>query len=325
MEEQATQETSVETSAQETSQDSPHEASLDPGMQTYESTDQGQAEAQAQAEAPTYNPNYKFKVMDQEVEVDEFLRGAITSPEHEQRIRELYEKAYGLDHVKPKYERIKQEHGQLTDTWKKVEGNMQVLSSYLKEGDLGSFFGTMGLTDEQVMKYAVDRLSYYELPPEKRQELDMQQRKNKQYVELMRENESLKTARLDFERTQLETSLNSVLNHPQVTNLRNQIDARAGRPGVFRDLVIAHAKELYSIHGKDPSPEEAVASYLRLHGFSPADGHSATPQAAQAAPLATGARQNTIPKFKSSGVSPVKQRPSSTDDLREKYKQLTSR
>jgi hypothetical protein len=167
------------------------------------------------------------------------------------------------------------------------------------------------------MEYSINRLSYYELPPEKRAALDQQQQKNQRYVELMNENQSLKTAREQFELQQLDNSLQQALNVPNVASVGRQIDERAGQPGLFRSLVIAHAKELHTLTGRDPSAEEAVASYLKLHGFG--QGQSQGPaqqQAAQAAQAHGGVKPATLPNLKGSGTSPVRSTVRSIEDLK---------
>ena len=54
------------------------------------STEQVSSEVAAAASEPAYAPNYKFKVKDKELEFDDFVRGAVTSKEHEAKLRDLY-------------------------------------------------------------------------------------------------------------------------------------------------------------------------------------------------------------------------------------------
>jgi hypothetical protein len=66
---------------------------------------------------PVYTPNTKFKVMDKEHEFDAWLAPHIKDAETEKKAKELYEKAYGLDYVKPKYEASQKELEQYKTTY----------------------------------------------------------------------------------------------------------------------------------------------------------------------------------------------------------------
>jgi hypothetical protein len=269
------------------------------------------------AETPQYTPNYSFKVMDKNLEFDEFLRASITSEDHEKKLRELYEKSYGLDYVKPKYEKIKEEYQNLNNTWQKVVSDMNKLGGHLKQGDYGSVFSSLGLTDEQVMQYAVERLSYYELPPEKRQAMDEQSRRNRQLVEAMQENAKLKQDYASFEGQKLMESVQATVQKLGASTAIQAINERAGYDGAFYDLLKNHALGMFERTKRDPSPEEAISSFLKLYGLE--SGQSQSPSQVgqvQAAQQATGARPATIPVLKGAGVSPVKPTVRSIDDLK---------
>lgn len=60
----------------------------------------GVVSAQKPGETPAFSPNFKLKVMEQEREIPELLRPLIKDAESEKAVRELVEKAYGLEYVK---------------------------------------------------------------------------------------------------------------------------------------------------------------------------------------------------------------------------------
>src|SRR5688500_3044500 len=64
-------------------------------------------EGEPPKEVPQYTPNYKFKVMDEEKEFDDFLKGAIKTKEDEEKLRDIVTKAYGLDAHKKTHETLK--------------------------------------------------------------------------------------------------------------------------------------------------------------------------------------------------------------------------
>jgi hypothetical protein len=272
---------------------------------------------EAAATEAAYSPNYKFKVMDEEKEMDEWLRGVIKDPDTEKKARELYEKAYGLDHVKPKYETLKKEYDGLTNQWGSVSGELKKVGAFLQNKDFGSFFETFKLTDEDIFKYALDKLEYYQLDPAKKEQVDMQSQRSRQMYDLQQENERLKAMHEQAEVGGLETSLNQAVAAPHVVSIASNFDANAGQAGAFRQAVIAHARAQFHVLGRDLEPQEAVESFLKTFGLSQ--------QASQSAPVAQAgientnsaqARPKTIPTVKGGSSSPVKQQVKTLDDLR---------
>lgn len=264
-----------------------------------------------------YTPNLKYKVMDQEHSFDPWLADVIKDEEREKRIRELYEKSTGLDYVKPKYEKLKEDHQKLNGTWQQVVSDMGKLGGFLQNKDYGSAFQSLGLTDQQIMQYAVERLNYYELPPEQRQKMDEQSRRNQQLVAVMQENESFKRAQADFEGQQLVNEVQGALQKLGVSDAVNAIDERAGYTGAFYEHLKNHALRMFERTQRDPSPEEAISSFLRLYGIEAGQRQSPSQVGgARDAQQAPGTRPNTIPSLKGSGVSPVKPVVSSIEDLK---------
>lgn len=280
------------------------------------------AAAQVGAEEAQYTPNFKFKVMDEEKEIDEFLRGAIKDADTEKKVRELYEKAYGLDHVKPKYESLKGQYEEVNGKFSTVAGDLQKLGIMLKNKDFGSFFNSFQLSDEDILQYALDRLNYYELPPEKRAAMDQQMSRNAEYAKLMQENQTFKQQMEQQQLSSMKQELDNNLNAPHVSPIVQSFDARVGKPGAFMEAVVNYARAEYARLGKDLTPAEAVQSFISTFGLS-GQAASQQPVAVQAGTESSGSAQRpaTLPKMPASGSSPVKQKVKSLDDLRKLQEQ----
>src|SRR5690606_24340502 len=61
-----------------------------------------------------WKPSFKFKVKDKELEFDDFVKPIIKTKDLEQKFKDLYEKAHGLDEVKTSREAFKQQ----VEEWK---------------------------------------------------------------------------------------------------------------------------------------------------------------------------------------------------------------
>lgn len=288
-----------------------------------ETTSAPEASAAPSGEATesVYTPNLTFKVMDEEKQFDDFIQTVIKDQETEKRVRELYEKAHGLDYVKPKYESIKGQYEGLNKKWGEVEGSLKQLGTYLENKDFGSFFNSFNLTDEDIFKYALERLEYFNLPPEKRQAMDMQMSRNQQLAQLQLENERLKMSQEQAQIGGMAQQLNDTLSAPHVTTIASRFDAQAGQQGAFRNAVIAHAQTQSHLAGRDLGVQEAVESFIKTFGLAAMTSQSsveatagtATPQAAQ--------RPQTLPKVNGASSTPVKKQVKSMEDLRKLQEQ----
>lgn len=280
------------------------------GGSTSES-DEGNVDAAGTTPPPEYVPNYKFKVHDSEYEFDKDFQPFINNIDLEKKMREVYEKAYGLDVVKPKYEKVKNDYQTLNKNWETVSTDLQKLGMFLHNKDYGNFFKTFNLTDQDVMAYALDRLQFYDLPPEKRDQIQKQQKNNEDLIRLTQENARLKDFQQQQELGQLQQQLENVLYSADVNPILSQFDARAGKAGAFREAVIHHANIVFSSTGKDMSPQEAVHSYIQFMG-----AYGQQPQQVSTNPAAPKPRAATLPQMQGSNASHVKTKIKSLEDLK---------
>ena len=264
--------------------------------------------------APAYEPNFKLKVMDQEHEIPEQFRSIIKDADSEKMAREIFEKAYGLDHVKPKYESLKTQYEALNKEYEPIKNDLSILSQLLEKQDLGSFFKAFGLTDEAVVKHAMEVLEYHQLPPEKKQAWEQQQAQNLKYYQTEQELTRMKSQQQQTELSNTYNELKQSVTQPHIQGIAESFNTRAGQPDAFEKAVIAHAQNVFAMSKNDLSVPQAIESFVRTFGLAPASQQGTSP-----VPPASGNpadRKATLPKSGSGTVSPVKPKVTSIADLR---------
>ena len=275
---------------------------------------------ETQSQAPVYTPNYKFKVttadeQKQEKEFDEFIRGVIKDQETEKKVRELYEKANGLDFYKANSENKLKKLSEFETQYKTLDSQVSEILDYKDKGDLDTFFKSVNLSEEAVAKWMLEKINRLNLPPE-------QQQIYNQYEETRRRNQILEKQFQELNGTsqaqavQARTlELESGLQRPEVSSFAQSFDAAARRPGAFKDAVRERGIYEWKVNNKDLSAQEAIQAVMsQFQGF-------VSPQAA--------AQQNNsenvikeplpvIPQVKGRSISPTGKQVRSIADLKKR-------
>jgi murein DD-endopeptidase MepM/ murein hydrolase activator NlpD len=280
------------------------------------------SQSQQAVDAPAWTPDYKFKVMDEEKEVDELLRPAITDQEKQAKIKELYEKAYGLDHVKAKREQLEKEYNDYKGQTAPVLDNLKQVGAYLKNKDFGSFFNTFKLTDEDILQYAIKRLEYLEADPAKRQLIEAQEQEKTRLAQTSLENEQLREWKKQQETNAFVNEFQATLSKPDYSSISQQFDARAGTQGAFRNAVIMHGQTLSRQAGRTIPVEEVVQNLVQTYGLSQMASQPSPAQTAATGSSDSSQRKDTLPKIKSTGSSPVASKVKSISDLKKLQQQV---
>jgi hypothetical protein len=280
------------------------------------STTTEQEIASTEAQIQAFQPDFKFKVMDEEKEFDEFLRPVIKDADTQKKIKELYEKAYGLDYVKPKYEGTKKELEAIKPQFQAISNDLKLVGQHLKNQDLGSFFKTFNLTDEQVLEYAVKRLEYLEAPPEKRQQIDKELQFKGQHASISLENEQLKAYKEQQEATVFHNEFKTALSTPEVQSIVQSFDTRAGKQGAFAQAIIQHGMTQSRLAGQDLPVQAVVQSFIQTFGLTPQPSQAASMSQVPTSSGEPAQRKETLPRVQGTGVSPVAQKVKSLDDLK---------
>jgi hypothetical protein len=289
-----------------------------------------QAGEPSAAPASAFVPNYKFKVMDKEHEIDEFIRPAIKSAEHEKKLKEIYEKAFGLDEVKAGRDKVRQEYQTyktqtepMVNTIREAANLYQSAIQAAKSGNnrkavfqMEEAFKHLGIDDGVLKNYVFQKLQVDELDPQQKayynqhRELELQNAQmQKQMQEYQKHAESLAVQT----RT---TELNTVFNQPEISQIVQAFDSRNGQ-GAFQQEVILRGQQIYNLSGRDASAAEVVSDIIKKYGLSPQTVNSEQAQSGAVAPQ----ELPVIPAVRQASTSTVGKTISSVQDLMSLRKQ----
>lgn len=290
-------------------------------------TDTTQVAAEGGSEIPPvvtpYAPSFKYKVYDQEKEFHKAFHPIIKDMETEKLVRELYEKADGLDTVKPRFQKVRDEYNTLKEEYGGMQKQIEHLGTMIRKGDLDSFFDAIDLNTNKVFKWVLDKLNYQNLPPEQKAALDQQKMAQQQATQYQEQNEMLQKNYQQALAQARTFELDTALLSPEVKPIADVYDARLGQPGAFRAEVVKAGILAHQATGTDIPVSEAVSQVLgtvsRLGLQQTGMGTEATVatnpgvQQTQAAP----AKPPVIPNVSGKGNSPAKRVVKSIADLRQ--------
>lgn len=264
-----------------------------------------------------YTPNFKFKSYDKEAEFDEFLRPVVKDKDTEEKLRDLYTKAFGLEPMKQKYNKLQEEHVPLKQRFENLYGNVNRLGKFLEGGDFDNFFQGLNVPEEKVFQWALRRAQMHEMSPEQRQayeELTARRRNetllSEQFRSTQAQLEELKSQQRFFE-------LDQTLSRPEISQIAQAFESKLG-PGSFKNEVIARARQAFKDSGKDLSPMEAVN--MVIEHYKPFLAAQAS--ANVGAVTKSQSQAPVIPNVTGRSTSPAAKQVKSLDDIRKLAKDL---
>jgi len=274
---------------------------------------------------PEYSPNFKYRYAVEgakqvEKEIEDLYKPLIKDAETEKAVRELHEKAYGLDFVKQDRDSLKGQYEDVYGKFQEQTRSLQTVGAYIKHKDYNSAFEVLGIPKEDVLNYALNLVQYNKMDPQQRQAYDQQNEERSRYAALELQNQELTQNFQNFAVQQREMEVNNLLMREDIAQVVDSFDQRNGVAGAFRNEVIKRG-QYYAQQGQDVPVNQVVTELLSLVGPPPA----MQPQAA-ATPVTQAAQQQkpVIPNIAGKGTSPVKKIPRSTDDLRKLSQQMTA-
>lgn len=273
-----------------------------------EPTDEG---GEAQAATPEeYTPDFNYKVYDEQREIPDYLRPLITNKETEEQIRSLMCKADGLDPLKEKYGKARDERDDLRNQFSQVERNMRELDHFKKK-DLGQFFKLAEISDDAVINYVRGVLNRADDPDEAeayrrhqdqiRDSFQADQRSQ----DLAAENQRLRFA-------QHERDMDIMMNSEAVSPFVQRFDQMSGKPGAFVEQVNDYGSRVYQAEQRYVTPMEAAAAVMeRYRGFI-----NNTQPVDQPVEGATSQKPEAIPNIGAGRtVSPTQKRPKNLEEM----------
>jgi len=286
------------------------------------------------ASAPVeYAPNTKFNVRNEEHNFDDWVVPLIKDEETEKKVRELYEKARGIDHVKKDRQLYKESNMKLSqeieENYKPAVQQTQAMNHFLQNGDLGSFFHYAGLKPQEVLKWSI---GYAKLPPEQRIGADQNAMNNintvQQNFQQTDQNYQQQQQLVEYRHKEVDW----IMQRPDVSTVQQAFDAQNGQ-GAFKNEVINRGIMLQNTHRVDAPAEQVVMECVKL--FGPAYVQNQQAQMQQQVPVnpqmnqspqmqtqATAANPPVITNIQSRGTSPAKKKMKSLADWDKKIAEL---
>ena len=272
-----------------------------------------------------WQPNYKFNVLDEQKEVDDWIKDKITDADMEAKVRDLYERAYGIDHLKVDRETLRNHNQKLDQTVNTYASNYQRLGSYIQNNDLNSFFKEWNIPPDKLVDFAINhvRMNDPNIPAEERQAVQHEQQQQQMLADLQYQNNMMRNQLQGNTVQQTAIDLNIELSKPEIASISQDYDARAGKQGAFRERVINMGSMLSQPDPatgqyRVPSVTEVLNQTVQFLGYNPAA--MGQPLVQQPGPGAHAqqhqAAKPVIPTVRGSGASPVKAQVRSLADLR---------
>lgn len=288
-------------------------------------------------ETPAYKPNLVFKagVYNKETKdleqkdytIDPKFASIMKDPESEKLVRELHEKAFGLDSVKERYTETRGQLQQVSQVNRELQGGINDLrktyQSAVQSGNwhkMDKFFSTLQIPQENILKYAFAKVQLNEMDPAQRNaimgQIEAENRAETLAQQQSQAQQGSQTQAQQYRQLQIEV----VMNKPEVSELAKAFDARAGKPGAFEDAVRREGSLAWH-SGQDIPPQQAVERVIENYGLKSGVSTTAaqTPAVTTPAPGKPALVQRTtqtIPNVQGRSTSPIKTpKPKSIDDL----------
>lgn len=264
-----------------------------------------------------YVPNYKIKAYDNEYEIPEMFRGVMTK-ENEKEVRAYFEKAYALDDMKPKYQKVQENYKTTSTELTGLKKSIDFLGKFIDEKDFDNFFSRIGIDERDIQEWVRQKLELRSLPPEQQRLYNERVRLRQENLFAQTEREKLESeyhGKLEAAQAQLDevryAQLDDALKKPEISQYIEAFDSQNGK-NAFKQEVINHAAYVYKEKGIDMTAEQAVQSLLKYSMIGAAKPQATPPQQAVAQPSA----KPTIPNVQGRPSSPVGKAVKTLDDLK---------
>lgn len=289
-------------------------------------------------EPPAYVVNKKFKYLldkesaktkgkdHEEKEFDDFISAGIKDADTEKKVRDLYEKAYGLDTVKKERDEVRQSREQIENNFNNLVAEVQAVSQLARKKEYGRLLSELQIPKQEMAAWLIQQHDMEEkvgaLPEPIRKIYNEYGELKSQVESQAKEIAGLRSGTVDSATQARAVELKSSLSAPDVASFVTAFDTRVGQQGAFEDQVMRYGFSEWQLHKRDVSAKEAVDHVLKILGHTAqAPGPVATPNEPAAKPVVIPAPKATvIPNVGAGSASSAMKRPKSLDDLRKMAK-----
>lgn len=282
-----------------------------------------QAPETAEAEAiPAYVPNFKYTVGGKEKEVDEMFRSLITDAEKEKKIREVFERADGLDLVKQSRAEIKTHF----DTFKEQAApHLQTYDKFVTLRDNGSLealdaaLKVAGIDEDKLFELMVRKLEAEKNPHLNQMHQGLAQNHIASY-EQQNQLSHFHQMQSQQQTQALASEVSDLLGNNK--DVVSQIESILGKENAIADEMIQYGGMMMEKQNKFVSPQEAFEAVTSKYMPFLSRMQAPASQAMQAqAPAHQPPATLPVPKGASAGV--VKTLPKTMADLRKMANEAT--
>lgn len=316
----ATETASTETTASEVSHETPASEPEKPAAKPAE----GDASAANAVEAP-YQPNFKFKHGGKEHEFEDWAKPFVKDAATEAKLREMHQKAYGLDYLKTDKQNLKTELTDVKTKFEQTEKAIETIGSFAKNKDWDSFFEALSIPKEEILRYAVE-VARREQDPQQKAQWESARQAQIAARNYEQQYSSLQQQQQQFQVEQRTVQLRNELSKPENSQIIETYNAGMENPSAFEEFVIRIGQQ-HAVQGRDIPVAEAVQEAVRhLKAVNPSLGFS--PEQTQATPanrVVQPSGKPVIPNIKGRGTSAVKSTVRSIDDIRALAKEFDAR
>jgi hypothetical protein len=190
---------------------------------------------------------------------------------------------------------------------------------------LDDFFAALDIPQENIMKYALEKVKLAEMDPAARQAVLSQLDADRRAEMLQQERDSAASETATLSQQNIALQVDFVLAKPEVAALAAEFDKRVGKPDAFKQAVYREGSLAWN-DGEVLPPHEAVQRVIKNYGLSGTGAAPAaqTPSPGQAAPQKPVVKRTTqtIPNVGSRNASPLPSKPKNLDEVL-KYRKET--
>lgn len=237
--------------------------------------------AEAEGAELKYQPNFGFKVKDKEYEIDEWARSLITDEESEKKVKELFEKAYGLDHVKANRDEIREERNGFKSTLEQQNGLLYDWQYMIDQKDFSALFKAVEINPRDIMMWALKQAELQEAGPDARAayEQDWQVKRQNRILD---QQYSLQQQQLEqMQRDQVTNEYNYLVSTPDISTYKEAFDQRNGA-NAFANEVALRGEAYERAGNANISVKEVIDEVMKRFPMASAEpAQDATPASSQ--------------------------------------------
>ena len=149
-------------------------------------------------EEEEWTPSFKYKVKDDEFDMEEWVKPLVTNKEIEEKLKVLHSKGHGIEDIKKDRTTLRETKQQLEEKLTTTESelnnmkqSLNIVSDWVQKGEMDKFFDALQIPEDKVLQYAIERLKYREMSPEQRAQIDAQKTQQRQLEEAQWQNQQL--------------------------------------------------------------------------------------------------------------------------------------